>query len=587
MRIEIDFQSPRWGGGFYHAFLIVLPIILVVLALWLWTGPILETLSPFALAFILAYLFNPIIDWIAGEKRTRHRIHRGLAILLLYLAVAWIIFITISTVLPAVFREGSQFTRKVRKDYLPALSERVQPVFEEWFSPQILVKNGRFTEWEKKLPMDWEIAPGVDIQQLPEEGDGVRIQSTAGIRWALRQSVSDLVGDETYTLLTRTQTVRDSGRTWSVRLAVWTATREIETTSPVFQWCQTIPSKGFLRTDIFVPAGLYWGYFEILPPSGAGDVSLQLQGSRLQKPPPIPFLDPHYWVTLYHAKRDQFTWSNFATVLGYGMRGAGLVAGGAGGVWAWAYRRVGGMVSMAIYLTFLLVIMFYMLLDFAAFKRSCIELVPMQWRGRFLEVAHELDRQLGGFIRGQLLVCLCVGGLVSFFLIVLRVPFAPLIGMLAGLFNFVPYLGPAIGLGPAVILTLLEFFDPGSTANWVLTKLILVIGSFGLVQSIDGFFISPRIMSRTVDVEPLVVMGALLLGGGIGGVTGMVLAIPGYCFLRVFVGQYRAELARSRAHLSSAAPRPQKKEKGEIPFPSGIMSVCMTTRGGRDTSHHI
>ncbi len=547
MRIEIDFQSPRWEGGIYRVFLVALPVILVVLVLWFWSGPILETLSPFALAFVLAYLFNPVIDWISGERRTRHRVHRGLAIVVLYFAVAWIILVVISTVLPTVFRESSQFMRKVREVYGPALKERIQPVFEEWFSPQILVKNGRFAEWKEKLPTGWELASGAIIQQLPdEEGNGARIQSTDGLRWALRQSVSGLVGEETYTLITRTKPSRDSGRTWSVRLAVWATTSEIETSSPLHEWCQTIPSKkGLLRMEIFVPEGVFWGYLEILPPSEAGDASLSLLSARLQKPPPLPFLDPHYWANLYRANRDRLTWSNFATVLSYGLRGAGLVAGGAGGVWAWVYHRVGGMISVVIYLIFLLVIMFYMLLDFAAFKKSCVELVPGKWRGRFLEAACELDRQLGGFIRGQMMVCLCVGGLISFFLILLRVPFAPLIGMLAGLFNFIPYLGPAIGLGPAVILTLLEFFDPGSTASWVLTKLILVIGSFGLVQTLDGFFISPRIMSRTVDVQPLVVMGALMLGGGIGGVTGMVLAIPGYCALRVFVEQYRKELAKT------------------------------------------
>jgi predicted PurR-regulated permease PerM len=547
MRIEIDFQSPQREGGVYRAFLIALPVLAVILVLWFWLGPILETLSPFALAFILAYLFNPIVDWIAGERRERFRIHRGLAILLLYLSVAWILFIAISTVLPAIFRESSQFARKVRKDYLPALSERVQPVFEEWFSPQILVKNGRFTEWEKDHPTNWDLSSGTVIHPLLEESGGARIQSAAGGSWALRQSISSLVGDETYTLMTRTQGSHDTGRTWSVRLAVWAATPEIEASSPLHQWQLSITSKGLLRMDVYVPEGVFWGHLEILPPAGGGEASLLLQGARLQKPPPLPFLDPHYWVNLYHAKRDEFTWSNLATVLGYSLRGAGLVAGGAGGVWVWAYRRVGGVVSIVIYLTFLLVIVFYMLLDFTAFKKSCVELVPAKWRNRFLEVASELDRQLGGFIRGQLIVCLCVGGLVSFFLILLRVPFAPLIGMLAGLFNFVPYLGPAMGLGPAVVLTLLEFFDPGSTTNWVLTKLFLVVGSFGLVQSIDGFFISPKIMARTVDVEPLVVIGALMLGGGIGGVTGMVLAIPGYCVLRVLVGQYRKEVAKTRA----------------------------------------
>ena len=229
MRIEIDFQSPRGDGALYRRFLIAFPLILLVLAFWFWSEPILETLSPFALAFILAYLFNPVIDLIAGENRTRMRLHRGLAILLLYLAGVVVVIGVISTLVPAVLRESTQFARKVQRDYLPALSERVQPHFEEWFSPQLFVRNGRFTEWEHNTLVHWEVSPSAAIEPVDGETGGVRITSATGGGWALRQSVSGLVGEETYTLQLHAQPPKEAGAQWGARLSVWSSTPEIET----------------------------------------------------------------------------------------------------------------------------------------------------------------------------------------------------------------------------------------------------------------------------------------------------------------------------------------------------------------------
>jgi predicted PurR-regulated permease PerM len=76
-------------------------------------------------------------------------------------------------------------------------------------------------------------------------------------------------------------------------------------------------------------------------------------------------------------------------------------------------------------------------------------------------------------------------------------------------------------------------------------KLGLVVGSFMLIQMAEGFLISPKVMSESVDVPPLVVMGTLMLGGSIAGVTGMVLAIPSYCILRVLVAEYRKEVRKT------------------------------------------
>lgn len=544
MRFELDFKPPS-RGQVYHGFLLAVPLLFVVLVFWLWSAAIIQTLSPFIVAFVLAYLLNPVIDWLSGENRQRFWMHRGFAIVLLYLLFLSIFLGVLLLIVPGVVRESSEFAGKLRHNYLPVLRERLQPRLEEWFSPRLVVENGRFTDWVEEKPSSWEVADGIPVQPLPAEEEGALIGPLAEDGWAMRQEIAALVGNETYTIRAETGSPYPEAASWSVHLVLHPATSEVEASSTEFHWSRQFDSRGLERVAVAIPSGLWDGFLELRGKSEAGQ-GLPLALLQFQKRPAIPIFDPFYVKKFLDRNRHLFTWENAKTVLGFGLRGAGIVAGGAGGIWGWTSRQLGAMISLGVFLTFLLVVLFYMLLDFTAFKRSCLGVFPSGWRPRILGFAQELDRQLGGFLRGQFTVCVCVGCMVSFFLILLRVPFALLIGMTAGLFNFVPYLGPAMGIGPAILLTLFEYFDPQQASSWVTMKLILVMGSFMLVQALDGTIISPKIMARTVDVQPLVVIAALMLGGGIAGVVGMVLALPVYCFLRVLMGEYRTELARVR-----------------------------------------
>lgn len=506
---------------------------------------ILQTLSPFILAFVLAYLLNPVIDRLSGENRQRFRMHRGIAIVLLYLFFCSVILGVILLIIPGVVREGSEFAGKLSHSYLPALKEKIQPRLEELFSPRLVLENGRFTQWSDNNPEGWEVSEETSVRPLTEEDEGIQIGPVAGDSWVIRQEIAALVGPETYTLRAEIPESLPEASNWSISLALHSATSEMKVASTEFQWSEQLRPGGLEGVSVPIPDGLWNGYLELRGATGMNE-PLSLVSLQFQKRPAIPIFDPLFLKKVIDKNRHLFTWENAKTILGFGLRGAGYVAGGAGGVWGWISRQLGSMISVAVYMVFLLVVLFYMLLDFTAFKRSCLGVFPVNWRPRILGFAQELDRQLGGFLRGQFLVCVCVGCLVSFFLILLRVPFAPLIGMTAGFFNFIPYLGPAMGIGPAILLTLFEYFDPQQTSDWVTLKLILVVGSFMFVQALDGTIISPRIMARTVDVQPLVVMAALMLGGGIAGVLGMVLALPVYCFLRVLVGEYRRELEKVR-----------------------------------------
>ncbi|MCA9410929.1 MAG: AI-2E family transporter [Candidatus Omnitrophica bacterium] len=397
MKIEIDFGSGGDKSFPYRWFLYFLPIAFLAVALFLWWGPILQTLSPFALAFVFAYLLNPIIDFLSGENRTRFRMHRGFALGILFLSILIVITIVLGILVPKIAQESVDFAQKMRNEILPMLQERLKNKKDEW---------------------------------LP------------------------------YT---------------------------------------------------------------------------------------IPYADAAFWADLYEKNKEMLTFENFSKVLTYGFRGAGMVAEGAGGVWGWMSRTLGGVFSAGVYFSLVAVIMFYMLLDFSSFKKSCYGLVPEDYRPRFKRFMGEIDRSVGGFIRGQATVCAIVGTLVGISMALLGVPFAILIGLGTALFGFIPYLGPVMGLTPAVVLTILESMDPSNQGSSLAIDLLLVVGVFVLIQMAEGFLISPKVMAESVDVSPLVVMGSLMLGGAIAGVTGMVLAIPVYCVLRVLIREYRKELSSAAA----------------------------------------
>jgi len=191
-------------------------------------------------------------------------------------------------------------------------------------------------------------------------------------------------------------------------------------------------------------------------------------------------------------------------------------------------REIGGRV-FEVGLIFVLapIIAFYLLVDLPHIGVVSRRLVPRGAERQVLHVAHRLNVTIGGFFRGQLVVAIIVGIMVSIGLAIIDLPFWLIVGMIAGAFNLVPLIGPWVGAVPGVViaLTTRDF----STALWVVA---IMTGA----QQIDNHFISPMVMQRTVSLHPAVVMLALLAGGSLGGFFGLLLAVPITATLRVVVG---------------------------------------------------
>jgi predicted PurR-regulated permease PerM len=130
---------------------------------------------------------------------------------------------------------------------------------------------------------------------------------------------------------------------------------------------------------------------------------------------------------------------------------------------------------------------------------------------------------VGGFIRGQALIALIVGVVTGIAMAVIGVPFAGMIGVIAGVTNIIPYVGPIVGGFVAAVVAL--FVDP-----WLAVWAIL---AFVAIQQLESMFLSPRIMSDQVGIHPVLVIVVLLAGASLGGLLGMLLAVPVAGVIRV------------------------------------------------------
>ncbi len=173
------------------------------------------------------------------------------------------------------------------------------------------------------------------------------------------------------------------------------------------------------------------------------------------------------------------------------------------------------------------IIAFYLLVDLPHIAAVTRSLTPERAKGQVLLIGSRLNQTIGGYFRGQLAVATIVGIMVSIGLAILGLPFWLIVGMIAGVFNMVPLIGPWVGAVPGVVIALTTR-DLG-TALWV-------VAIMAIAQQIDNHFISPLVMHRTTSLHPAVVMLALLAGGTLGGFFGLLLAVPVTAALKVVIG---------------------------------------------------
>jgi predicted PurR-regulated permease PerM len=194
------------------------------------------------------------------------------------------------------------------------------------------------------------------------------------------------------------------------------------------------------------------------------------------------------------------------------------------------------------------VVMAYILVDLPALGGWIEGMLPWQYKEDILRIARAIDRDLRAFFRGQILVCSSMAVVYSIGLLICGVDFAILIGVATGLANVVPYLGLAVGLTPALLLSLVPYTG--------LLRPIGVVLVFAFGITLDGTFLTPRIIGRNVGLNPVVVILSVLIFGQLLGFLGVIFAVPLAAVTKVLFGELVAYYKRSQ-EPQAASHKPQ------------------------------
>ncbi|NLC69026.1 MAG: AI-2E family transporter [Clostridiaceae bacterium] len=187
--------------------------------------------------------------------------------------------------------------------------------------------------------------------------------------------------------------------------------------------------------------------------------------------------------------------------------------------------RIAGILDFIINMLLAMIIAYYFIKDSGFFKSTILSLIPKKQRKGILLAGREVHLVLTSFIQGQLLTALIVGTMEVAGLVLLKVKYPIVMGLISGIGNVIPYFGPIIGAIPAVAVALID--SP--------LKALLTVIMFFIIQQIDNIVITPKIVEGRVGLHPVTTIFAVLVGNEFFGISGMLLAVPAAAVLKVIL----------------------------------------------------
>jgi predicted PurR-regulated permease PerM len=189
-------------------------------------------------------------------------------------------------------------------------------------------------------------------------------------------------------------------------------------------------------------------------------------------------------------------------------------------------RGITGTVGALVSLLIIPVLAYYLLVEFDRIRLGILDLVPRAYQPTVATQAARVDALISGFIRGQLTVCLALGVLYAVGFAVIGIDLAIVIGVASGLLAIIPYVGGTVALVSATGMALLQF---GFGA-----ELALVVGWYLVVQGLETFVLTPKIVGMSLGMHPVTVIVALMIGGDLLGFLGLLVAVPLAAVVQVF-----------------------------------------------------
>ena len=403
--------------------------IVIVLTLLLAGGGVViflhAILFPFLLAGFLSYVLAPVIHRMHQWKIRGYQMPRGMAVILIYLLILFILSSGGSYLIPRVTAEMGRLTEEFPK----AVS-----TFNQQWVPEI---NRRLNEWASKLP---------ESPKPPEPEENTPVETTA-----VDQPIPEPNGE----------------------------------------------LEQLMEHYTFEIRQLDSGNMEIIPKKRG-------PGENEKEPTQEQSLDIQaQWSSITNTATERLK-GGMTEFLGLGQR---MVAKIAGSVWA-------------LFLTFM--VAGFILVDTDRIHRFVRSLVPVQYQPRYGILLSRLDVGLNGVVRGQLLICLVNGILTMIGLILIGVPFAFTLGLVAMVFSLIPIFGTILSTIPIMIMGFTVSFSTGILAlAWIL-----------VIHFIEGNILNPKIMGTAAHIHPALIVFALVTGEYIAGIAGALLAVPIFSILQ-------------------------------------------------------
>ncbi|MHA0855629.1 AI-2E family transporter [Paenibacillus sp. CMAA1364] len=188
-------------------------------------------------------------------------------------------------------------------------------------------------------------------------------------------------------------------------------------------------------------------------------------------------------------------------------------------------NNIGNTINVVLNIFIVPFLIFYILKDFDVFEKVVVSYLPRSGRKTIVVALKEIDGALGSYVRGQFMVCLIIGVLAYIGYMIIGMPYALLLASVVAVFNVIPYLGPFLGAAPAVIMA--------STVSFRMVLFVIVVNT--VCQMMESNVISPQIVGRKLHLHPVLIIFALLVGGELAGIIGLILAVPLLATLKVIV----------------------------------------------------
>jgi len=219
---------------------------------------------------------------------------------------------------------------------------------------------------------------------------------------------------------------------------------------------------------------------------------------------------------------------------------------------------------------FTLIYSIYISYDWYRYGDSFLEMAPVAYRAEYIYLGRQIRRVWVAYFRGQLILSLLIGLIIGVGTALLGLPGALLLGILAGLLEVLPNIGPVLAAIPAVLLALLQGSSVLSVSNLVFALIVILF--YSVVQQLENNIIVPRLIGQAVDLPPILVMAGVIVGASVGGILGAFMAAPIIATARI-LAQYAYNKISGRPFLTP-----------EVEYPPGQAEVGPSPAAARKPS---